>query len=351
VAGDSAELRNYVFMLNIMDPLLEIFSNMHSEKLTMVRNATWTLSNLCRGKNPPPDWSFIAPALPTLYQLIYHEDKEVVGDACWAISYLTDGPNERIQGVLNAGVGRRLVELLLHPHPGVQTPALRSVGNIVTGTDSQTQAMINNSVLPALAQLLQTPKDSIRKEVCWTISNITAGTVPQVQAVIDSNLIPPLIAAMGAVNDFRVRKEATWAISNATSGGTAEQIQFIVDRGCIKPLCDMLVTGQGGHNDTKVVQITLDALSNILRAGTKLYGDGDNKFATFIDAAGGVAQMEYLQGEHADESVYNKCYEIIAMYFQGSDDAENMQPPAVDTSSGTYTFGGGEGSQASSFHF
>src|SRR5579859_8058453 len=116
----------------------------------MVRNGTWTLSNFCRGKNPPPDWRQIQPALPILAKLLYSVDEEILIDACWAISYLSDGPNEKIQAVIESGVPRRLVELLMHPSSSVQTPALRSVGNIVTGDDVQTQIMINCGALPAL---------------------------------------------------------------------------------------------------------------------------------------------------------------------------------------------------------
>ena len=41
--------------------------------------------------------------LPSLAQLIRHQDKEVLSDACWALSYLTDGTNDKIQEVINIG--------------------------------------------------------------------------------------------------------------------------------------------------------------------------------------------------------------------------------------------------------
>lgn len=82
-------------------------------RIPMIRNAVWTLSNLCRGKDPPSDFSKVVRGLPVLARLLFHTDTDVLSDTCWAISYLSDGPNDKIQAVIDAGVCRRLVELLM----------------------------------------------------------------------------------------------------------------------------------------------------------------------------------------------------------------------------------------------
>ncbi|KAJ1422343.1 armadillo-type protein [Ochromonadaceae sp. CCMP2298] len=185
VAGDSVQCRDLVLQLGALPALLQVSQSFTEQsRLSTIRNATWTLSNLCRGK-PPPEFEVVAPALPLLARLLFSQDVETATDACWALSYISDGPNARIQAVLNAGVAPRLVELLGSTTTSVQTPALRTVGNIVTGDDSQTQFIINLNALPALLWMLDNQKKNIRKEACWTISNITAGTAEQIQAVIN----------------------------------------------------------------------------------------------------------------------------------------------------------------------
>ncbi|MCL7031362.1 hypothetical protein MKW94_027533, partial [Papaver nudicaule] len=179
VAGDSPKCRDLVLGQGALIPLLQQL-NEHA-KLSMLRNATWTLSNFCRGK-PQPPFEQTRPALPALERLIHSTYEEVLTDACWALSYLSDGTNDKIQAVIEANVCPRLVELLMHPSPSVLIPALRTVGNIVTGDDMQTQIIIQHQSLPCLLNLLtNNHKKSIKKEACWTISNITAGNKDQIQ--------------------------------------------------------------------------------------------------------------------------------------------------------------------------
>ncbi len=110
IAGDSARCRDFVLQKGIMTPLLQNLV-MESSRTSMLRSATWTLSNLCRGK-PEPPFELVKPALPTLSRLIYSTDSQVLTDACWALSYLSYGSNDVIQAVIDSGVCKRVVELL-----------------------------------------------------------------------------------------------------------------------------------------------------------------------------------------------------------------------------------------------
>jgi len=97
----------------------------------LIRNTTWTLSNLCRGR-PPPPWEKIKKCLPLFNILLFSLDKDVLMDSCWALCYISEGLIQ-IQPLIELGICHRIAELLLHTEFKIQLAALRTVGNIVTG--------------------------------------------------------------------------------------------------------------------------------------------------------------------------------------------------------------------------
>ena len=63
-------------------------------------------------------------------------------------------------------------------------------------------------------------------------------------------------------------------------------LRYLVNLGCIKPLCDLLTV-----MDSKIVQVALNGLENILRLGdqeAKQSGSGNNPYCGFIEEAYGM---------------------------------------------------------------
>ncbi|CAA6656650.1 unnamed protein product [Spirodela intermedia] len=315
VAGDSSSCRDIILANGALIPLLSLLNP--QSKLSMLRNAIWTMSNLFRG-DPSPQFDQIKPALSVLPRLVYSNDDDILKNACCALAYLFNGKNYKIQDFIDTNICARLVELLMHPTLSVQIVALKTVTNIAAGDDMKAQLVIDNGVLPCLLQLLTHHHEStIRRFACRIISNIAAGNKSQVQRYVTGSHRfehhPPLVSLIKQA-EFDVKREVAWVILNATSEGTFEQIHFIANQGCIRPLCDLLVSP-----DPEAVSVCLEALENILKVGEaeKELGnrDGTNIYAQEVEDCDGLAKIEDLQF-HPHASVSDAATRMLERYWE-----------------------------------
>ena len=75
MAGDNTRIRDAVLAAGAVEPISNILLQVQDkgQSTAFIRNASWTLANLCRGK-PNPNFELIKGALPALGKILMSFD-------------------------------------------------------------------------------------------------------------------------------------------------------------------------------------------------------------------------------------------------------------------------------------
>ena len=225
------------------------------------------------------------------------------------LSHLCDGPAHTFRLSLrrtSAGGSSPFWAIV----PGVVKPALRTVGNIVCAEDDMdyTQHVVDRNTVPCLRKLINHSNREIQKEACWTLSNIAAGTQPQIQCVLESGAVEPLVEiARSPTSDSDVKIEACWVLLNATSCGSNSQIQYLVEKGCVQVLCDLL-------GETTMVMMALEGIEKILQVGEDIAKKSKEKIANPYAAIVDSSELERLQS-HQSKAIANRARRMWKQHY------------------------------------
>lgn len=323
IAGHSSTYRDILLKVGVLKSTL--FQRLHTDVCTqsMLGNATWTMSNLCRGE-PAPPLEQMLPVLDTITRLVTSaQGVEIRADACWALYYITRGAgyllisehSANIDAVIHTGVCNRLVELLEDDWM-VAHPVLKTIGIICAGKHQQKQTILDHkavaTVLRVLLSCLCTEKVDIRTEAARTVSNIVGcGTQRYIQAVNEAHIMPRMLCILNnADQEDHIRKIAAHAIVRSIVHGTAQQRKYMMEQ--CQPLWNELASSN--------VEEPLRAIEMIIEVTSCEHGHAQAHEAvrTCIRDAGG---QHYLARLHTAEPPHDDVLmraERLQSYLRGN---------------------------------
>jgi len=144
-----------------------------------------------------------------------------------------------------------------------------------------------------------------------------------------------------------VQKEAAWAISNATSGGTEDQVMYIVQQQGIAALASLL-DPKKTLADVRIITVALEGLENILKHASRR-ADVFSRVQEMFDEAQAVDFLEILQ-HHQNSNLATKATKILTKYWNAEDVEDTNLTPSANGSVFSFT-GAGTGPGTGQYEF
>jgi len=264
IAGDNPKFRDFVIQSGIVHPIITMIEEASAEgNQVLIKNGTWALQNLCRGKPKPPFYA-VKDTIPVFARVIMsQEDVDTLADAAIALSYLSDGAesSEKAQMVFDTGVVPFLVRFLGHRYPLLANSCMKTIGNVLTGPNELTNIVLEiPGIIEGIFGLLGNCKKVIRREAAWILSNIAAGTPQHLEYLLPACYLDRIFDICVKESASEVKKEVVWILGNSLQTADERQLYILLERGIIQRL-SCIIEDEG---DQKSQEVALTGIQKIL---------------------------------------------------------------------------------------
>lgn len=191
-----------------------------------------------------------------------------------------------------------------------QSAALRALGQIAfqgVGKDANA-IMAAEGVPPALKRLLLGSDTDNQRNICRILACSITGRPKHIDTLIDLDFFPRLI-------ELHIKREVTKVMDLALFHGEEHQADYLVEKGCITALYDLLV--DLGSDESETALHALRCLDLILGFGAREARDvGEvNRYAEMMIDAEGNAMLQNVYNESSNRWVRDEAQAILDAHF------------------------------------
>eukprot|EP01034_Spumella_vulgaris_P023123 gene23123-29316_t len=206
----------------------------------------------------------------------------------------------------------------------VQTPAIDALSHLASSTTEDHVAMLTRlGIMPHLRDIINgTKQKTTIVRVLRCISHICAGPSDAIEEVQKAGMFPDLIAIVSdEKKNYTIRLHAAYGLLFACHGANLYQTQYLVDRGLIPVLCDLLFEGSGNKEQKGLAFQTLRSLEALL-SSFNFISDFEYVNAIFTKADGWTrvtalraSKEEDIRGEaiKLDENKIRDSYKEVSV--------------------------------------